>query len=306
MKRRLDIMLLVCISLLCFSCKKFSNGDVTERTFQLEQPFQIVEMRNDVNVTLTHCDANNPAGKIVIKTGENLIDNISHDIEEMEITVGHDGITENLTLNKLIIRNDNTLGFLRPYDYTVDMTVYYDTLLKLIFNSNATLTTDTLRGYNLWTEFSGNDSLTSNLHLDINGGSGDFHVTAKCYLLRTKYLHGTSNLYLYGYAERAETSGYEDSHGIIDGKNLEADIYHTVNYRGTNTVIAKAFNHVNATNDNIGRIYYVKFSKTKQVIIPPHQDEDGHWIPADTIPDSTFYCPLSLDISGDNIMPYPD
>ena len=313
MKRKLGIVLLACISLSFFSCKKFSNGDTITQSRQMDKPFQIIEMRDNVNVTLKHCDPNNPAGKVVITTGENLIDNISTDIEQLKQPVAHDNVIDTLNLNKLIIRNGNTLDFLRPYDYTLEMTVYYDSLLKLIFNSNATITTDTLRGYNFWTDFSSDDdtlsttsySLMPNLLLDIDGGSGEFTVFTNCYRLLTQQLHGTANIHFCGYAERAETYGGSDSHGIIDGQHLEANVYHTVHYAGTNTVIAKAFNQINVKNENIGRVFYVKFNKTKQVIIPPHM-EDGHWVLADTVPDSTFHCPLRLNINGDNVAPYTD
>lgn len=305
MKRKLGIILLACISLSCFSCKKFSIGDETTQTRLLDKAFQIVEMNDNVNITLKHCDLNNPAGKIIITTGENLIDNIGTEIEELNI--------DTITFNKLVIRNGNTMDFIRPYEYTLDMTVYYDSLFKIIFNSNAEVSTDTLRGYNFWTDFSeGNDSLSTtsyelmpNLLIEADGGSGNLNVLTNCYRLLTLQRHGTANICFSGYAERAETSGEYDSHGIIDGKGLEANVYHTVHYSGTNTVIAKAFNHVNITNENIGRVYYVQFNKKKQVIVPPHI-VDGHWVPADTVPDSTFYCPLHLNIEGDNVMPYPD
>ena len=154
MKRKLDILLLACISLLCFSCKKFSNGDVTEIRKLVESPFQVIELCDNVNVTLKHSDVANPAGTVIIKTGENLIDGITAEIEEHTIEVENDDGTDTLLFNKLVIRNENTLDFLRPYDYTLEMTVYYDTLLKIFFNSNGIITTDTLRGYEYLTDFS--------------------------------------------------------------------------------------------------------------------------------------------------------
>lgn len=305
MKRKPDILLLACISLLCFSCKKFSNGDVTERQYIVDSPFQVIELCDNVNVKLKHSDAANPAGKVIVKTGENLIDLITTKIEEQAIEVDTDYGTDTLFFNKLVIRNENTLDFLRPYDYTLDMTVYYDTLLKIFFNSNGIITTDTLRGYEYLTDFStDNDSvpgtfysLAPNLLLEIEGGSGEFTVLTNCYRLITKYAQGTSNINVKGLVERAETFGDYESHGIINGIDLEANLYHRVIYYGTNTVYAKAFRRIIAKNDNIGRIFYARYAKPGKVIQWGHDDPVAGWIPTDTI-DTVFFCPLNVNSSG--------
>ena len=284
MKRKLDILLLACISLLCFSCKKFSNGDVTERQYIVDSPFQVIELCDNVNVKLKHSDAANPAGKVIVKTGENLIDLITTKIEEQAIEVDTDYGTDTLFFNKLVIRNENTLDFLRPYDYTLDMTV---------------------RGYEYLTDFStDNDSvpgtfysLAPNLLLEIEGGSGEFTVLTNCYRLITKYAQGTSNINVKGLVERAETFGDYESHGIINGIDLEADLYHRVIYYGTNTVYAKAFRRIIAKNDNIGRIFYARYAKPGKVIQWGHDDPVAGWIPTDTI-DTVFFCPLNVNSSG--------
>ncbi len=305
MKRKLDILLLACISLLCFSCKKFSNGDVTERQYIVDSPIQVIEMCDNVNINLKLSDAANPAGKVIVKTGENLIDLITTKIEEQAIEVDSDYGTDTLFFNKLVIRNENTLDFLRPYDYTLDMTVYYDTLLKIFFNSNGIITTDTLRGYEYLTDFStDNDSvpgtffsLAPNLLLEIEGGSGELTVLTNCYRLITKYAQGTSNINVKGLVERAETFGDYESHGIINGIDLEANLYHRVIYYGTNTVYAKAFRRIIAKNDNIGRIFYARYAKPGKVIQWGHDDPVAGWIPTDTI-DTVFFCPLNVNSSG--------
>lgn len=305
MKRALNIVLLVCTSVVLGSCNKFSNGDTT--TFpprQLDAPFQIIEMRDDIDVVLKHSDAANPAGTVIITTGENLIDGISTEIEPVTSVTTHNGITDSIIFNKLVLRNNNTLGFLRPYDYTLEMTVYYDTLFELIFNSNGVVTTDTLRGYNHWTNFSSLndtalntvDSLTANLLIEIQGGSGNFTVLTNCFRLMTHYQHGTSDLTISGKVVRAETNGDYDSHGIIDGFDLEASSYHLVNGYGTNIIIAKAFNQIIARNENIGHIYYVRYSKPGKVIHWGHF-ENGHWIQNDTV-DTLYWCPLNVTKRG--------
>ena len=303
MKKALNVLLLACASVVFGSCNKFSNGDVTTQTRQTET-FQIVEMCDNVDVTLKHCDAQNPAGTIIITTGENLIDNIGTEIEEIRISVTHNGVNDTLVFNKLVITNDNNLNFLRPYDYTLETTVYYDSLFELIFNSNATIITDTLRGYNYWTNFNNQsdttiitaDSLRPNILLSVIGGSGDFTVLTNCFRLMTNYIHGTSNLILKGHAVRAETYGDYDCHGVIDGFDMEADSYHMVTALGTNKIIARAFNQIIAQNDNIGHVYYVRYSKPGKIIHWGHH-EGGHWVDNDTI-DTLYSCPLSVTKRG--------
>ena len=303
MQRKIDIFLLACVSMLLGSCDKFSNGDIVEKEYVLNEPFQVVEMWDNVNVTLKHCDDSHQPGLIHIETGENLIDRITTEIEEAS---DEDGT---IKLNKLVIRNENTLDFLRPYDYTLEMTVYYDTIFSLIFNSNATITTDTLRGYNYPSSFINNDSieydsLVPNLFLEVNDGSGDFTVLLNCCKLRTKFNNGTSTINLKGYSLGTFFIGDYNCHGIIDGKDLESN-WTTVSYSGTNTVYVKTFDELHIYNYNIGRVFYKRYSKQKKKIHYSHIGPDGHWIPADTI-DTVYYCPLKLETIGDNIMPYSD
>jgi len=302
MKKALNVILLACASIVFGSCNKFSNGEVSTKTRVLNEPFQIIEMCDDVDVILKHSNADTTAGTILITTGENLYDNISTEIEEVKKTVTHNGLTDTLSFNKLVIRNENTLSFLRPYDYILKMTVYYDTLYELDFNSNANILTDTLRGYDYWTHFSTNesinnisyDSLTANLNLYIYGGSGNYDILTNCFRLTTHYQHGTSNLTLHGLASRAETFGDYDSHGIIDGFDLEAYAYHHVTALGTNKITVRAFHQVIARNENIGHIYYVRYRKNGSY--QHGHIVGGHWV-IDTI-DTVYICPESVTKRG--------
>lgn len=283
MKKAPVIILLACVSILC-SCGKnpFSNGAAAEFDRLLDKPFRIVEIGDNIDVTLTHCDASHPAGSIHIKTGENLIDGFVTEVED----------------STLVIRNDNGHAFLRPYDYPREMTVYYDSLFQVTLNSNANLVkTDTLRGYYDWTHFTHNendtigyDSLVSNLHVEIQGGSGNFDILAKCFKITTKYFHGTSSITLRGEVVEASIYGDYDCHGIIDAKELYTH-NNRINYYGTNTVIGKAFNKATVINNNIGRVYYVRFDTIMRV-----------WSPtAGAIIDSTFKCPVIKDFHGSNV-----
>ena len=265
MKKAPVIILLACISLLC-ACSKspFSNGEVSDYYRVADQPFQIVEIGDDLDVSLKHCDHEHPAGTIIIRIGENLIDGIGTDVEER--TVENDGDT--LVLNALVISNNNTFNYLRPYDFTREMTVYYDSLLMVIFNSNANLVqTDTLRGYLFNTQFTQDtiewDSLAPNLILEVDGGSGNFNVLTNCYRLSTKYIHGTSNLNIKGNATMASTFADYDCHGVINSKDLNTHISYITTY-GTNTIKTKSYHMLDVKNHNIGEVHYLRYWVQKQ------------------------------------------
>ena len=290
MKKAPVIILLACISILG-SCGKspFSNGEEKTYDRQLEDTFTIVDIGDNLNVTLLHSDVSHPSGMIHIITGENLID----------------GIRTEIAGDTLVIRNENTLGFLRPYDYPRELTVYYDSLYQITLNSNAeNIQTDTLRGYSKWTHFThdnndtiGFDSLVSNLLVEIQGGSGNFNMLASCYKVSVKYFYGTSTLNIKGRTNEASFYGNYDCHGIIDGSDLESDNARIV-YYGTGTVIGKAFNRFTAINNNIGRIYYIRYNKTKPKPVWGHF-EGPHWVPTYYI-DTTYSCPLSVVKLGDH------
>lgn len=290
MKKAPVIILLACISILG-SCGKspFSNGREQSYDRSLEASFKIVDIGDNLNVTLLHCDDSHPCGSIHIVTGENLIDGIRTEIEG----------------DTLVIRNDNTLDFLRPYDYSREVTVYYDSIYQITLNSNADLVqTDTLYGYHSLTHFThsdndtiGFDSLVPNLLIEIQGGSGNFNILTNCFKVNVKYFHGTSSLSIKGIATEASFFGDYDCHGLIDGADLES-FNIRINYFGTNTVIGKAFNRFTAINNNNGRIHYVRYNKTKPKPIWGHF-EGSHWVPTYYI-DTVYSCPLSVVKLGDH------
>lgn len=285
MKKAPVIVFLACVSML-WSCGKnpFSNGEEKEYERLLDKPFRVVEINDNVNVTLLHCDASHPEGLIHIRTCENLIDGLVTEIQEDTLH------------NTLVIRNDNSNEFLRPYDYAREMTIYYDSLFLININSNGCLQTDSLHGYPNWTHFThsesdtlGYDSLVSNLHVEIQGGSGDFNVIADCFKITAKCFHGTSTLRLNGKVVEASIYGDYDCHGLIDAKELYSHNIR-VNYYGTNTVIGKTFNKFTAINNNNGRIYYVRFDTVQQT-----------WSTVqEAYIDSLYHCPLIHDFRGTN------
>ena len=264
MKKAPVIILLACVSLLLCACNKFSIGNITDDTRLLEESFQVVEIRDNIDVSLRHCNADTASGTIYIKTGENLIDAINATMEEYLDTEGDSTIK----YTKLVITNDNSYNYLRPYNHTPQMTVYYDTIYKIIFHSNArNIHTDTLRGYNILNHFTsdtiGWDSLAPTLLLEVEGGSGDFNVLTNCYKLIAKYIHGTSTLNIKGKAKLASTYADYDCHGIINCEELDTHIYYVTTY-STNIIKTRTYHLLDIKNGNIGEVHYLKYITEKE------------------------------------------
>lgn len=263
MKKAPVTILLACISVLLCSCYKTDIGPITD-DMRHAGPFQVVKICDDIDVRLLHCDASHPAGTIVLRTGANLIDGITTETEEYTV------VTENDTMkfNRLVITNDNAYNNFRPHNHAPEMTVYYDSLYKLEFYSNAhDISTDTLHGYNFPTHFAqdtiGWDSLAPNLLIEVLGGSGNFNVLANCYKLTTKCIHGTSNITVKGKATLASTYADYDSHGVILSDELDSHI-HYINTYGTNVIKARSYHMLDIRNGNIGSVHYKKYYSTKE------------------------------------------
>ena len=294
MKRALDVILLVLASVVFGSCNKsvFSNGELVERNDTLREPFRIVEFNNNVNVNLMHCDENHFPGLIHIKTGENLIDNIAAEIQ-------YDSITG---FNKLVISNNGTHDYLRPYDYLLEMTVYYDSIYALVFNSNGIVITDSISGiafHDTITVMQDSipiDSIVKKYKVQINvlDGSGELHLKVNGPLLYTDYQRGTSNIYAEGYSSYALTKTNYECHGLIDYRKMESrnhDIYHY----GTNRIYTKVFSKLNANNYNNGEIHYVKFKKMTYDYCLPDDEHPEPWGYHDW---KWHHCPENLIYNG--------
>lgn len=264
MKKAPVTILLACISLLLSSCNKFSIGDIKDELLPHVEPFQVIEIHDDIDVLLKHCTHDTAAGTIRLKTGTNLFDAINTVTEDHLEVEGND----TLRFTKLVITNDNAYNNFRPYNHTPQMTVYYDTLYKLIFHSNArNIRTDTLRGYDILTHFTNDtiewDSLSPNLLIDVEGGSGTFNVLTNCYKLITKYIHGTSILNINGKATLASAYADYDCHGIINSKGLNTHVYYVTTY-STNIIKTRAYHLLDIKNGNIGEVHYLRHDIEKE------------------------------------------
>lgn len=276
MKRLLDVILLVFASVVIGSCNKnvFSNGDLKDKQDTIVEPFRSVECCDDVNVTLKHCDENHIAGLIHLRTGENLMDSITTTIEKDKKG------------NRLVIHNNNTLSYLRPYNYKLEMTVWYDSIHTIYFNSNGILKTDTLKGM-LSIDTISSDSIVQKykMHVNILGGSGDLHFLMGGGLLYTDYRAGTVNVYAKGTSSYALTQTKYECHGIIDFGDMEIH-NHDIFHQGTNRFYTKVFSKLRIRNQNNGDVHYLKYRKQTLDFIPPsegypwgHHDYVWHFCP---------------------------
>ena len=264
MKKAHVLIFLACVSAWLCSCNKLNIGDIVEETRRIDESFQVVEICDDIDVSLRHCTADTAAGTLLVSTGENLIEGIN------ATTTTHSEVTgsDSLVFTKLVITNENTYNNLRPHSHAPQMTIYYDSLLKIIFYSNAqNVRTDTLRGYNFPTQFSHDtntwDSLAPNLMIEVKGGSGNFNVLANCYKLMVKSTHGTSNLFIKGKTSLASTYADYDCHGIIDCKGLYSHIHYITTY-GTNMVKAQSYYLLDVKNRHIGEVHYLWYRTTEE------------------------------------------
>ena len=245
---RLRNSLLVCISVLLCSCGKvpLSNGDTTTQYDTVNGSFRVVMAYDNVDILLRSCDPDHVAGSYSVTTGENLIQNI-----KIENPVHKINDKDSISTDTITIHNYNQLNWLRPYDYELKVTLYYDTISEIVFNSNGTLETDELKGTLIPDE-----GEKRRVKLKIDGGSGDLKVKVDCFQLDTDYDFGTARVFLYGRSPIANTHCSYNSHGPIDAVSLWTN-YHYVYHYGTNYINVYAKHTVSAHNYNNGVIQYV-------------------------------------------------
>ena len=238
MKRNRIAILFFLVSLLTASCTKmdalFNNGTPVTEQRNLEQSFEVICMYNNVNVNLVR--DNHP--HLELTCPENLIDNITTEIR-------HDS---------LIIKNENDFNWLRSYDYSIDLTIYYDSLREINYASTARLfSSDTLRG--CYTIDTVDGDYKRSFMLRIKEGCGDIDLTFNCEVLRDRFFNGTSYVILRGVA------GYSEhivrSYGTVHAEGLDSNII-TVLSESTNDLYIKIRNggSLRAQLYSIGNLYY--------------------------------------------------
>ena len=239
MKREHIAVLFFLVSLLTVSCSKldalFNNGEPITEQRPASEHFEIICMYNNVNVNLIQ--SRHPHFELTCP--KNLIDNIVTEIRN----------------DSLIIRNENDFNWLRSYDYSIDLDVYYDSLREINYASTARLTTqDTLTGCNVLDSIDGLPQKT--FMLRTKEGCGDIDLTFNCDVLRDRFFNGTSYITLRG------VSGYTEhivrSYGTVHAETLDCNFV-TVLSQSTNDVYVRVRNggKLNVELYSIGNLYYI-------------------------------------------------
>ena len=253
MKRKHIVVLFFLVSLLVASCSKvFTNGKPVTEQRNLGQRFETICIYNNVNVKLVNSDRQ----YIELTCPENLIEKVTTEVKG----------------DSLIIKNENEYNWLRSYGYSIDMTVYYDSLREITYASIgdlrcldsirgfATLSIDTIPVIDTTAIDTLNTTIDSiatswshNFVLRIKEGSGDIDLCFNCDVLKTVFSFGTSKVNLRGIA--GYTEHYLKSYGTIRAENLNSNIV-KVQSQSTNDVYVWARNELVAYLSSTGNVYY--------------------------------------------------
>lgn len=210
MKRKLIIVLFFLVSLTVVSCSKvdklFNNGKPVTEYRSFDHRFSVISIYNNVNVKLVRDNHIH----VELTCPENLIEKITTEI---------DGDT-------LIIKNKNEYNWLRSFDYSIDMTVYFDSLCKINYASIGTLfCSDSLQGLGEMVIDSIEDGIdsvwTRKFNLNINEGCGDIDLTFNSDVVKCNFGNGTSKVTLRGTASYTEL--LMRSYGVIHAETLESN-----------------------------------------------------------------------------------
>lgn len=238
MKRVIIAALYFLVSLTAVSCSKmddlFGNGEPVSEVRQPDGPFCIICMYDNVNVNLKH--SSRP--RFELTCPKNLIDNIVTEVRN----------------DSLIIRNDNNFNWLRSYDYTINMDLYFDSLCEINYASTARLTTqDTLRG--CFVSDTAEGKLCHSFMLRTKEGCGDIDLMFNCDVLRDRFFNGTSYITLRGIA--GYTEHIVRSYGTVHAEGLNSNIV-SVMHESTNDLYLWVRNGgtLQVYLNSIGNLYY--------------------------------------------------
>ena len=255
MKRNAIAILFFLVSLIATSCSKidalFSNGELTTESRELNHRFTAISMYNNVNVKLVH----DSHPHMELRCPKNLIEKVTTEI---------DGDT-------LYIKNENEYNWLRSYDYSIDLTVYYDSLRQINFasvgdlhcsdpiNGIPEMSIDTI-GMSINMTETGIDTTWNiqtdwirNFNLNINEGCGDIDLTLNCDVVKTNFGNGTSKVTLSGVAEYTEI--IMRSYGVVHAENLNSNFVR-VQSHSTNDAYVWARTKLTVWLYSIGNVYY--------------------------------------------------
>ncbi len=223
------------------SCSKFTNGDPIDEHRDIGR-FRAISMYNNVNVKLIQ----DSHPRIALTCPRNLIEKVTTEL---------DGDT-------LVIKNENDFNWLRSYDYSIDMTVYFDSLSGINYASNGYLIcTDTLRGTRVVrtdTIIDGQDTIylpvsSNTFFLNVNEGSGNIDLTLNCDQARNRLNNGTASVTLRGMADYTEH--LNRCYGLIHAENLQSTFVR-VRSESPNDIYVWSRFSLRAWIYSMGDIYY--------------------------------------------------
>ena len=238
MRRNLLIILTLCLLVAFPSCKRapLTIGPTVTQTRELDD-FSELYLNDNINLSLVRSDT----CYIEIITGANIIDNITTEVK--------DGI--------LTISNITTLNWARPYDYTLDATLYYKDILFLNYTASGTLVSEN--------DYNGVLEDGEYYIIIIDGGSGDIDLNVNdCKRLHIYYKYGTSRLTLHG-DNNQTISVNKKSYGIFDARNCAAKKVIINSMSSYSDCFINATERLDATINGAGNIYYKGDPDTIQV-----------------------------------------
>lgn len=238
MKRNHIGILFFLVSLMAASCSKmdalFNNGEPVTEQRNISQPFEVICMHDNINVELVH--SSHP--RLELTCPKNLIDNIVTEVQG----------------DSLVVWNDNNFEWLRSFDYSIDLTIYYDSLREINYSSNGRLhSKDSLMGCTDLDTLG--DYGRHSFMLRIREGSGDIDLTFNCDVMRNRFFNGTSCITLHGEAGYCEY--ILRAYGTVHALGMNTNIA-TVLSESTNDIYLQMRNggSLAAQLRSIGNVYY--------------------------------------------------
>ena len=218
-------VLSVLLSLTAYSCKKapLTNGDIITVTRAISA-FDSIYLHDNVDVTLIKSDCY----KIELTTCENLADNIITDVSN----------------SSLIVRNDNTLNWIRDYDYPLDAKIYYASdISKIYYNSVGILYSD---------DYIFNDSL-SDFDLIIYEGGGKIDLKVRCKELYLDSDGGATEVNIKGKGIKSDIK--HNSYGPVYTTDFKADTTKVFTL-GNNDVYLSCEDYLTSYIYGYGNVFY--------------------------------------------------
>ena len=241
MKRSHIAALFILVSLCLASCNKLTNGEPTTEKRSVGS-FSAISMHNNVNVKLIQ-DAH---PRLELTCPKNLIEKVKTEVID----------------NTLYIKNENDLNWIRDFDYSIDLTVYYDSLRKIEYASIGdlqSLESTPIMGMYEWEihrDTTGaviDSSWVRYLYLNINEGCGDIDLNLDCDRLINNFPNGTSHVTLRG--KVAYSDHVTLSYGPIHAEELKSNFVR-VRSESTNDVYVWAETGLRVWLYSIGNVYY--------------------------------------------------